>query len=216
MPAATARLATARWATVLAALAMALAACGGSDGTTGAAAVTAGPLSDAPHAALVASEPEPEPVGPEPPPAADTSPPPAVTRQAPAASTVTSPTVPPSTGPPSTGPAPTVSPPTTSPPPTTAPPPRYAPGQRINPSSAEVQAAMAALSARIPMFQPTEAQLRSFADAACASFDQGQTRAQVESTVRQAVGYVQGASLSAADAEFAVATVVGLRCPGYL
>ncbi|HVM02378.1 MAG TPA: hypothetical protein VM263_06875, partial [Acidimicrobiales bacterium] len=68
MPAATARLATARWATVLAALAMFLAACGGSDGTTGAAAVSAGPPPDAPHAGLAASEPEPEPAGPEPPP----------------------------------------------------------------------------------------------------------------------------------------------------
>ena len=75
---------------------------------------------------------------------------------------------------------------------------------------------MAALSTRIPMFKPTEPQLRAFADAACAQFDQGQTKAQVESTVRQAVTYVQGASLSPADAEFAVRTVVGLRCPGYL
>jgi hypothetical protein len=94
--------------------------------------------------------------------------------------------------------------------------PKFAPGQRINPTSAQMQAAMTTLHQRIPLFQPTEPQLRSFADAACTSFDQGQTAAQVSSTVRQAVTYVQGASLSVADADFTVQTVVGLRCPGYL
>ena len=79
-----------------------------------------------------------------------------------------------------------------------------------------MQTALSALSTRIPLFKPTEQQLRAFADAACAQFDQGQSKSQVESTVRQAVTYVQGASLSPADAEFAVRTVVALRCPGYL
>jgi len=89
-------------------------------------------------------------------------------------------------------------------------------GQRTNPTSAEVQAAVAALHQRIPLFAPTGQQLLAFADAVCASFDQGQTQAQVQSTVQQAVSRIQGASLSAADADFAVHTVVALRCPGYL
>ena len=78
-----------------------------------------------------------------------------------------------------------------------------------------MQAAIAALHQRIPLFQPTETQ-RTFADAVCTSFDQGRTQAQVESIVREAVSHIQGASRSAADAAFAVRTVVGLRCPGYL
>jgi hypothetical protein len=90
------------------------------------------------------------------------------------------------------------------------------PGQRVNPTSAEVKAAIATLHQRIPMFAPTESQLRTFADAVCTSFDQGQTAAQVQATVRQAVTHIQGASLSASDAEFAVRIVVKLRCPGYL
>lgn len=94
--------------------------------------------------------------------------------------------------------------------------PRVAPGQRLNPTSAQVQAAMATLHQRISLFQPTEPQLRTFADAVCTSLDQGQSLAQVQSTVRDAVSRIQGASLSAADAAFAVATVIELRCPGYL
>lgn len=79
-----------------------------------------------------------------------------------------------------------------------------------------MQSAIAALGQRIPLFSPTDAQLRTFADAVCTSFDQGQTMAQVQATVRQAVTHIQGASLSPADADFAVRTVVQLRCPGYL
>lgn len=94
--------------------------------------------------------------------------------------------------------------------------PKLAPGQRLNPTSAQVQAAITQLHQRIPLFQPTESQLRTFADAVCASFDQGQTAAQVQSTVQQAVSHVQGASLSAADAQFAVTLMAQLRCPGYL
>jgi hypothetical protein len=95
-------------------------------------------------------------------------------------------------------------------------PPKYVGGQRLEPTSAQVQAAMAQLHGRIPLFQPTESQLRTFAEAVCGTFDQGQTKAQVEAAVRQAVSNVAGASLTAADAEFAVHTVVELRCPGYL
>jgi hypothetical protein len=102
------------------------------------------------------------------------------------------------------------------PPPAPPAPPKLPPGQRLAPSSAQVQAAIAQLHQRIPLFNPNEAQLRTFADAVCTSFDQGQSQAQVESTVRQAVSHIQGQSLSPADAAFAVSTVVQLRCPRYL
>ena len=94
--------------------------------------------------------------------------------------------------------------------------PKLAPGQRLNPTSAQVQAARTALHQRIPLFDPTEAQLRTFADAVCTSLDQGRSRAEVESTVRDAVSRIQGASLTAADAAFAVGLMIELRCPGYL
>ena len=101
--------------------------------------------------------------------------------------------------------------------PTPAPAPaKPAPGQRVAYTTAGVQAAITSLHQRIPLFSPTDPQLRTFADAVCTSFDQGQTMTQVQGTVRQAVSHVQGASLSAADADFAVRVVAQLRCPGYL
>jgi hypothetical protein len=101
--------------------------------------------------------------------------------------------------------------------PTTAPPaPKLPPGQRVTYTTATVQAAASALTQRIPLFKPTEGQLKTFADAVCASFDQGQTIAQVQATIRDAVSRIQGASLTEADAAFAVRTVTQLRCPGYL
>jgi hypothetical protein len=105
---------------------------------------------------------------------------------------------------------------TAAPAPAPAPAPAAKSGQRVNPTNAQVQAAITTLHQRIPLFEPNEAQLRTFADAACTQFDQGQTHAQVVETVRRAVTYIQGASLSAADADFAVRTVLQLRCPGYL
>ncbi|HEX3621917.1 MAG TPA: hypothetical protein VHT97_06355 [Acidimicrobiales bacterium] len=115
-----------------------------------------------------------------------------------------------------TAPPTTKAPATAAPAATTPPAAKVAPGQRINPTTADVAAAIAQLHQRIPLFAPTDAQLRAFADAVCASFDQGQTQAQVQQTMQTAVSYVQGASLSAADAQFAVGVVVKLRCPGYL
>lgn len=97
--------------------------------------------------------------------------------------------------------------------PTTA---RLRSGQRVAYTTEGVQAAIAAITQRIPLFKPTDAQLRTFADAVCDSFDQGQTQAQVQSTIRDAVSRIQGQSLSEADAEFMVRTVTQLRCPGYL
>jgi len=89
-------------------------------------------------------------------------------------------------------------------------------GQRVAYTTAGVQAAITTITQRIPLFQPNDAQLRTFADAVCTSFDQGQTQAQVQATIRDAVSRIQGQSLSEADAEFMVRTVTQLRCPGYL
>jgi hypothetical protein len=89
-------------------------------------------------------------------------------------------------------------------------------GQRVAFTTAGVQAAITALHQRIPLFAPNDAQLRTFADAVCTSFDQGQTQAQVQATIRDAVSRIQGQSLSDADAAFMVQTVTQLRCPGYL
>ena len=89
-------------------------------------------------------------------------------------------------------------------------------GERVAYTTAGVQAAISAITQRIPLFKPNDAQLRTFADAVCSSFDQGQTQAQVQATIRDAVSRIQGQSLSEADAAFMVQTVTQLRCPGYL
>jgi hypothetical protein len=171
------------------------------------AAATAGgdgAASPAPDPSSVEAPPTPAPpttVAPEPTPAPPTTAK-AAPRRAPATTVATdAPAAAVETGP--AAPAPTA-------------PPKLAPGQRVAPTSAQVQAAIAQLHQRIPLFQPTESQLRTFADAVCSSFDQGQSSAQVQATVQQAVSNVQGASLSASDAEFAVRTVLELRCPGWL
>ena len=159
---------------------------------------------------------------PEPQAPAETGPP---TTQAPAE------TVPPTTqAPPTTkAPAPATTPrtrkPTTTtvapaapaaPAPTTPTTAKVRSGQRVAFTAAGVQAAAAAITQRIPLFKPNDAQLRTFADAVCTSFDQGQTQAQVQATIRDAVSRIQGQSLSEADAAFMVHTVTQLRCPGYL
>jgi hypothetical protein len=114
-------------------------------------------------------------------------------------------------------PATTTAPAPVAPTPTTAPAaPKLPPGQRVPYTTAAVQAAATTLTQRIPLFKPTPAQLQTFADAVCTSLDQGQTLAQVQATVRDAVSRIQGQSLSEPDAAFAVRTVVQLRCPGYL
>jgi hypothetical protein len=114
-------------------------------------------------------------------------------------------------------PSTTSAPATPSPSPTPAPAaPKLPPGQRVAYTTTAVQAAASTLTQRIPLFKPTESQLKTFADAVCTSFDQGQTIAQVQATIRDAVSRIQGASLTEADAAFAVRTVTQLRCPGYL
>ena len=144
---------------------------------------------------------------------AETVPP---TTQAPPTTKAPAPTTTPRTRKPTTA---TVAPPAPAPPapapttPTTA---KVRSGQRVAFTAAGVQAAAAAITQRIPLFKPNDAQLRTFADAVCTSFDQGQTQAQVQATIRDAVSRIQGQSLSEADAAFMVHTVTQLRCPGYL
>jgi pyruvate/2-oxoglutarate dehydrogenase complex dihydrolipoamide acyltransferase (E2) component len=188
-------------------LAVALGGCGGSgpSGTASAAsgaAVDAGPdpATDPPSVPGVAT-------APAPPAAPATTVAPRPKTPAPTAGRTTTPSTPPTTAATAAA-APAV--------PAAPATPTFAPGQRINPTSAQVQTAITTLTQRIPLFKPTDPQLRTFADAVCASFDQGQTKAQVQATVRDAVSRIPGASLSEADAEFAVRIVVGLRCPGYL
>ena len=93
-------------------------------------------------------------------------------------------------------------------------PPRAA--SRVDPTSAQVQAAIAQLHQRIPTFQPTEAQAREFASRVCTAFDQGQTYDQIRAATTQAVAAVQWIKVSPADVDFAIRTAVQLACPGYL
>jgi len=78
-----------------------------------------------------------------------------------------------------------------------------------------VQAAIAQIHQRIPLYSPTEAQARQFGDQVCSAFDQGQSSAQVQATALQAASKVPFVTVSAGDVAFAVHTAVGLFCPGY-
>lgn len=87
---------------------------------------------------------------------------------------------------------------------------------RLNPSSAQVQAGIAQVRQRIPLYQPTEAQARQFGNDVCGAFDQGQSYSQVKAGVQQAISQVPFLSVSSANIDFAIRTTVGLFCPGYL
>ena len=91
--------------------------------------------------------------------------------------------------------------------PTTAP--------RLNPSSAQIQSAIAQIRARIPLYSPTEAQAREFGNQVCSAFDAGQSGAQVKAQALQATSQVPFVTVSASDVDFAVRTAVQLFCPGY-
>ncbi|MGI8776424.1 MAG: DUF732 domain-containing protein [Acidimicrobiales bacterium] len=86
---------------------------------------------------------------------------------------------------------------------------------RVSPSSSQVQAAIAQIHQRIPLYSPTEAQARQFGDQVCSAFDQGQSSAQVQATALQAASKVPFVTVSAGDVAFAVRTAVSLFCPGY-
>jgi len=86
---------------------------------------------------------------------------------------------------------------------------------RVTPSSAQVQAAIAQIHQRIPLYSPTEAQARQFGDQVCSAFDQGQSSAQVQATAQQMASQVPFVTVSSSDIAFAVRTAVQLFCPGY-
>jgi hypothetical protein len=86
---------------------------------------------------------------------------------------------------------------------------------RLSPSSAEVQSVIALVSQRIPLFRPTEAQVRQFGNDVCGAFDSGAPYDQVKAQVQQALPKVPFVTISSADVDYAIRTAVGLFCPGY-
>lgn len=140
-------------------------------------------------------------------------------------------TVPPETTVPTTvAPPPTAAPKATTPttaapvvtaPPVTAPPttpatvaqPTTAP--RINPTDAQVVAAMQSLKSQIPLLPVNAAYGRQFGDAVCSAFDQGNNFTQVKQMVMQAVSQIPLIKITLANADFAVRTAVSLFCPAY-
>ena len=87
---------------------------------------------------------------------------------------------------------------------------------RVNPTTAQVQGAIAQIATRIPFFSvATDAQARQFGDAVCTAFDQGNSYAQVKTQVQQALSQLPLVSIKPADMDFAIRTAVGLFCPGY-
>ncbi len=87
---------------------------------------------------------------------------------------------------------------------------------RTDPSADQVALAIAAVKERIQTpFLPSEGHVRAFGDAACSAFDQGKTAPQVRGLVLQAASQLPSATVSAADADFAVGTAVNLFCPAY-
>jgi len=87
---------------------------------------------------------------------------------------------------------------------------------RVNPTTAQVQAAIAQIATRIPFFSvATDAQARQFGDAVCTAFDQGNSYAQVKTQVQQALSQLPLVSIKPADMDFAIRTAVSLFCPGY-
>lgn len=87
---------------------------------------------------------------------------------------------------------------------------------RLNPSSAQVVAAMQAMKARIPLLPLDESYGRQFGDQVCTAFDQGSSHQQVLAAVLAEANKVPLVSVSSADADFAVRTAVQLFCPGHL
>lgn len=103
----------------------------------------------------------------------------------------------------------------TTPPATQAPAPKSTTAARLNPTSAQVMAAVQQIRTRIPLLPQNEAYARQFGDAVCTAFDQGFSAAQVQAQVLQAVSQVPLIKVLPADADFAIKTAVQLFCPGY-
>ena len=85
---------------------------------------------------------------------------------------------------------------------------------RLNPSSAQVQAALGQFPGSL-LFKPTEAQARDFANQVCTAFDQGSSYAAVRSQVVQALSTVPLLQVTPAQIDGAIHTAVTLFCPGY-
>ncbi len=95
---------------------------------------------------------------------------------------------------------------------TAAAPPASTTAARLNPSSAQVTAAIAQIGAGLPI---TEAQARQFGDQVCTAFDQGQSFSAVKATALQEAKKVPFVTVSPAQVDSAVRTAVQLFCPGY-
>jgi len=85
---------------------------------------------------------------------------------------------------------------------------------RRNPSSAEVNGAIASLRSYLPL-TPSEAQARQLGDMVCGAFDSGQTYAQVKATALQQVSQIPFVTVTPAAADAILKTAVQLFCPGH-
>ncbi|MFP5320012.1 MAG: DUF732 domain-containing protein [Acidimicrobiia bacterium] len=132
----------------------------------------------------------------------------------------------PSTTPPTTAPRRPATTQATTPPPTAAPvvntttpttvaaaPTSTVPSRR-NPSSAEVNGAIASLRSYLPL-TPTEAQARQLGDMVCDAFDSGQSYAEVKATALQQVSQIPFVTVTPAAADAILRTAVQLFCPGH-
>ena len=138
-------------------------------------------------------------------------------------STAPPPTTVPTTAPPATAPPPTATrraPRTTAAPAQAAPTPAPAPAgtaapalpPRMNPTSAQVRAAISSLGLPVT---PSDAQARQFGDSVCDAFDAGQTFAQVKAGALQAASQIPFVRVSSAAVDSAVRSAVNLFCPGH-
>jgi hypothetical protein len=103
--------------------------------------------------------------------------------------------------------------------PATAPAPAATSGiaPRINPTDAQVQAAIQQIATRIPFFSVANvAQARQFGDAVCSAFDSGASYSSVKSQVQSALSQLPMVTIKPTDMDFAIRTAVQLFCPGYM
>lgn len=85
---------------------------------------------------------------------------------------------------------------------------------RRNPSSAEVNGAIASLRSYLPL-TPSEAQARQLGGMVCDAFDSGQSYAQVKATALQQVSQIPFVTVTPAAADAILKTAVQLFCPGH-
>ncbi len=83
---------------------------------------------------------------------------------------------------------------------------------RVNPSSAQVKAAIAQIGGGLPV---NEAQARQFGNEVCSAFDAGQPAATVKATALDAARQIPFVKVSAIQVDVAVNTAVQLFCPGH-